>query len=63
MGGISSWQDAIEFILAGSSAIQIGTHNFIDPTISVKVVDGIREYLDKNNIGSVKELVGALQIN
>ena len=47
MGGISCWQDAIEFILAGSSAIQIGTHNFIDPTISVKVVDGIKEYLDK----------------
>ncbi|MBD8388607.1 dihydroorotate dehydrogenase [Dysgonomonas sp. BGC7] len=62
MGGISCWQDAIEFILAGSSAIQIGTHNFIDPTISVKVVDGIAEYLDKNNISSVRELVGALKI-
>lgn len=62
MGGISSWQDAIEFILAGSSAIQIGTHNFIDPTISVKVVDGIREYLDKNNISSVNELIGSLQV-
>lgn len=60
MGGISSWQDAIEFILAGSSAIQIGTHNFIDPTISVKVIDGISEYLDRNNIASVSELVGAL---
>ena len=62
MGGISSWQDAIEFILAGSSAIQIGTHNFIDPTISVKVVDGIKEYLDKNNISSIQELIGALQV-
>lgn len=61
MGGISSWQDAIEFILAGSSAIQIGTHNFIDPTISVKVVDGIKEYLDKNNINSITDLIGALQ--
>lgn len=62
MGGISCWQDAIEFILAGATAIQIGTYNFIDPAISVKVVDGIAEYLDKNNIGSVKELVGALQV-
>ena len=62
MGGISCWQDAIEFILAGSSAIQIGTHNFIDPTISVKVVDGISEYLDRNNIASVGELVGALRL-
>lgn len=63
MGGISCWQDAIEFILAGSTAIQIGTHNFIDPAISIKVVDGITEYLDKNNIKSVKDIVGALQIN
>lgn len=62
MGGISCWQDAIEFILAGSSAIQIGTHNFVDPTISVKVVDGIAEYLDKHNMSSIKELVGALKI-
>lgn len=62
MGGISSWQDAIEFILAGSSAIQIGTYNFIDPTISAKVVDGISEYMDNNNIKSINELVGALQI-
>ncbi|MBK5721679.1 dihydroorotate dehydrogenase [Dysgonomonas sp. Marseille-P4677] len=62
MGGISCWQDAIEFILAGSSAIQIGTHNFIDPTISLKVVDGIAEYLDKNNLDSVNELIGALQV-
>ncbi|GAB6121888.1 dihydroorotate dehydrogenase [Dysgonomonas termitidis] len=62
MGGISCWQDAIEFILAGSSAIQIGTHNFIDPAISVKVVDGIKEYLDRNNIGSVRELIGALEV-
>ena len=62
MGGISSWQDAIEFILAGSSAIQIGTHNFIDPTISKKVVEGINQYLDENNIKHVSELIGALRI-
>jgi dihydroorotate dehydrogenase (NAD+) catalytic subunit len=62
MGGISCWQDAIEFILAGASAIQIGTHNFVDPAISVKTVDGIREYLEKNKINSVKDLVGALEV-
>lgn len=62
MGGISSWQDAIEFILAGSSAIQIGTYNFIDPTISVKVVDGIKNYMDQHNIKEIKDLVGALLI-
>lgn len=62
MGGISSWQDAIEFILAGSSAIQIGTYNFIDPTISEKVVDGIQEYLDNHNIAHIKDLIGALEV-
>lgn len=60
MGGISSWQDAIEFILAGSSAIQIGTFNFIDPEISVKVVDGMQKYLDDNGIKHISELIGQL---
>ena len=62
MGGISSWQDAIEFILAGSSAIQIGTYNFIDPTISIKVLDGIITYMDKHNIQDINDLVGQLKI-
>ena len=60
MGGISNWQDAIEFILAGSRAIQVGTYNFIDPTVSVKIVDGINEYLDRHNIDSVNDLVGQM---
>lgn len=63
MGGISCWEDAIEFILAGSSAIQIGTYNFIDPAISEKVVDGIDSYLKENDIDSVNNLVGALRID
>lgn len=62
MGGISCWEDAIEFILAGSSAIQIGTYNFIDPTVSVKVVEGIQNYLDKHNIGHLRDLIGALEV-
>lgn len=62
MGGISDWRSAIEFILAGSSAIEIGTYNFIDPTISIKVIMGINEYLDRNGYKSVKEILGALEI-
>lgn len=62
MGGISSWQDAIEFILAGSSAIQIGTYNFIDPTISEKVVIGIQEYMSDNNITNINEIIGGLKV-
>ncbi len=62
MGGISCWQDAVEFILAGSSAIQIGTYNFIDPTVSVKIVDGILSYMNKHNIQNINELKGALKV-
>ena len=62
LGGISNWKDAVEFILAGATAIQIGTYNFIDPAISVKVVDGINEYLDRHGFQSVQELIGALEI-
>ncbi|GBU08509.1 dihydroorotate dehydrogenase B (NAD(+)), catalytic subunit [Bacteroidales bacterium] len=63
MGGISCWQDAIEFILAGATAIQIGTYNFIDPTISVKVVDGINAYLDRHGHASVSEIIGGMSID
>ncbi|MDR3142587.1 MAG: dihydroorotate dehydrogenase [Tannerellaceae bacterium] len=62
LGGIMNWRDAIEFILAGASAIQIGTANFIDPAVTVKVVTGINDYLEKYKIDSVSELVGALEV-
>lgn len=62
LGGISSATDAIEFLLAGATAIQIGTANFIDPAITVKVVDGIEEYLSRHGFKSVSEIVGALEI-
>lgn len=60
MGGISNWEDAIEFILAGSTAIQIGTYNFINPAVSVEVVDGILAYMDRHNIDSINDLIGKL---
>jgi dihydroorotate dehydrogenase (NAD+) catalytic subunit len=62
LGGISSWQDAVEFMLAGATAIQIGTYNFIDPAISVKVIDGINDYCDRNGFKSVGELTGKLEV-
>ena len=62
LGGIMNWRDAVEFILAGASAIQIGTANFIDPTVTIKVANGINDYLDKYKISSVTELVGALEV-
>lgn len=62
MGGISSVADAIEFMLAGSTAIQIGTYNFIDPQISMKVIDGIVDYLDRHNLDTVHDIIGKLDI-
>lgn len=61
LGGISSATDAIEFLLAGASAIEIGTANFIDPAISAKVAKGIVEYCEKHGVVDVNELVGGLQ--
>lgn len=60
LGGISSVTDAVEFLLAGASAIQIGTANFIDPTVTIKVIDGLNKYLDDNGFKSVREIVGLI---
>ncbi len=61
MGGICNWQDAIEFILVGATAIQVGTYNFIDPTATVKIVEGINDYLDRHGFESVSDLVGLIR--
>lgn len=61
MGGIMNATDAIEFMLAGATAIQIGTANFIDPQVAIKVIDGIEAYCEEHGFESSRELVGALQ--
>ena len=61
LGGISNAKDAVEFLLAGATAIEIGTANFLDPAISVKVVNGINEYLDRHGFASVKEIIGTCE--
>lgn len=60
LGGIVTARDAIEFLMAGATAIEIGTANFIDPAVTIKVRDGINEWLDSHGCGSVSEIVGAL---
>lgn len=60
MGGISSCEDAIEFLLAGASAVQLGTYNFVDPTITTKIASGIEDYLVQNNMTDVSQLIGGL---
>ena len=61
LGGIMNATDAVEFFLAGASAIEIGTANFIDPAVSLKVVEGINDYLERHGCKSVKEIIGALK--
>jgi dihydroorotate dehydrogenase (NAD+) catalytic subunit len=61
LGGICSAHDAIEFIMAGATAIEIGTANFLDPAITLKVRDGINEWLDSHGCKSVTEIIGALK--
>lgn len=61
LGGIMNSKDAIEFILAGASAIQIGTANFIDPQISEKIVHGVSSYMSRHKIQNIRDLVGALK--
>jgi dihydroorotate dehydrogenase (NAD+) catalytic subunit len=60
MGGIMDARDALEFILAGADAVQVGTANFVDPFVWGKIVDGLRDYLMRHRIASIGELVGAV---
>ena len=63
LGGICNAADAIEFLMAGATAIQIGTANFIDPIVTLKVRDGINEWLDRHGIKDVNKIVNTLQLN
>ena len=63
MGGIATATDAIEFLLAGASAIEVGTYNFVDPVATVQIVEGIENYMLRHGISDVNELIGALQID
>ena len=62
LGGIMNARDAVEFLLAGASAIQIGTANFIDPCVTVRVAEGINDYLERHGFKSVREIIGALEV-
>lgn len=60
LGGICTAEDAIEFLMAGATAIEIGTANFLDPTVTIKVRDGINDWLERHGCSSVSEIIGAL---
>ena len=61
LGGIMTAEDAIEFLRCGASAIEIGTANFIDPAVTIKVRDGINEWLDRHGVADVNDIVGAIE--
>jgi dihydroorotate dehydrogenase (NAD+) catalytic subunit len=61
-GGIMTGEDAVEFLLAGASAVQVGTANFVDPTATVRVIDGIAAYCARHGVVRVSDLVGALEV-
>lgn len=60
IGGITTWQDAIEFIMAGATCVQIGTSSFMNPALAVDVIDGMEAYLEQNNIENIQEIRGIL---
>lgn len=60
IGGITTWQDAIEFIMSGATCVQIGTSSFMNPALAVDVIDGMEAYLEKNNIENIQEIRGIL---
>ena len=62
LGGICNWQDAIEFLLCGASAIQVGTYNFVDPLAPLKILSGIEDYMQRHGVSDVNDLVGALEV-
>jgi dihydroorotate dehydrogenase (NAD+) catalytic subunit len=62
IGGIATAEDAIEFLLAGATAIEVGTANFVNPRATEEILQGIHNYLECNNMKSVRELIGALII-
>lgn len=62
IGGIMNWQDTVEFMIAGASAIQIGTVNFINPNAGVEIVEGLKSYCEKVSIGKLSEVIGSFQL-
>ena len=60
LGGIMTAEDAIEFLMAGATAVEIGTANFIDPAVTIKVRDGINDWLDRHGCKSVQEIIGVV---
>ena len=62
IGGITTWQDAIEYIMAGARIIQVGTANFINPGIAVSILEGMEEWLESHGISDITEITGIIKV-
>ena len=60
LGGIMNGEDALEFILAGATAVEVGTANFINPRVTIEIIDYIKEYMQRHHISDIRELIGAV---
>lgn len=63
IGGITNFEDALEFLIVGAKAIQVGTHNFVDPSAPIKIINDLKEYLKNNNYNDINQIIGSLQVN
>jgi dihydroorotate dehydrogenase (NAD+) catalytic subunit len=63
MGGIQTGEDAVEFLLAGASAVMVGTANFVDPAAPIKIIDGIEQYLKRYNYNNIYSIIGKVELN
>lgn len=62
MGGISSAEDALEFLIVGATAVQVGTANFYNPNITIEIIEGIKKYMEKNGIQDIKDIIGSFRV-
>ena len=61
MGGISCWQDAVEFMMAGATAVSVGTANFNNPYVTEEIIDGIEAFMERKGLSDIKEIIGAVR--
>jgi dihydroorotate dehydrogenase (NAD+) catalytic subunit len=61
MGGISCWQDAVEFMMAGATAVSVGTANFNNPYVTEEIIDGIEAFMERKGLSDIREIIGAVR--
>lgn len=63
IGGITNFEDALEFLIVGAKAVQVGTHNFVDPSAPVKIIDGLKKYLLNSKLNDINQVIGSLKLD